>query len=205
MANIGNVDYQSIPVKTDLMRESGRSLCNEMYAMYNTVGEMHEDWYGVRYNELVKSFNKLRPSINNMLQLVFTDLPATLDKIANNYSKVDRQMAIRAVNEEKPKLIEDLSIVDDTGKFRFITTSVEAKKHSVETNISKAVQALDEFEGVYRTIDWESEAATAYKTKFTELKSELVESFNELKKQFTELMEKAAQDIETTEKANTVN
>lgn len=173
--------------------------------MYNTVGKMHEDWYGVRYNDLVKAFNKLRPSINNMLQLVYTDLPATLDKIANNYSKVDRQMIIRAVNEEKPKFIEDLSIVDDTGKFRFITTSVEAKRHEVEANISKAVQELDEFEGIYRTIDWESEAATAYKARFTQLKEELITAFNDLKKQFSELMEKAAQDIETTEKANTVN
>lgn len=205
MANIGNVDYQSIPAKTDQMRESGRSLCNEMHAMYNTVGEMHADWYGARYNSLVEAFNKIRPSINSMLQLVFTDLPATLDTIANNYSKVDRQMPIRAVSQEKPKVIEDLPIIDDTGKFRFVTTSVAERKQAVEANINKAVQLLDEFEGVYRTIDWESEAATAYKTKFTQLKGELVTSFNDLKKQFTELMAQAEKDIEETEKANTVN
>ena len=204
MANIGNVNYEEIPAKTDQMRESGRGLCNEMHAMYNTIREMHADWYGVRYNTLVEGFNKMRPSINSMLELVFTDLPASLDMIANNYSKVDRQMPIRAVNEEKPKVIEDLPIIDDTGKFRFITNRVAERRQTVEANIKKGIELIDEFENVYRTIQWESEAATAYTAKFTRLKEELITSFNELKKQFAELMLQAEQDIEQAEKANTV-
>lgn len=134
MANIGNVNYEAIPAKTDQMRESGRGLCNEMHAMYNTIREMHADWYGVRYNALVEGFNKIRPSINSMLELVFTDLPASLDTIANNYSKVDRQMPIRAVSEERPKVIGDLPIIDDTGKFRFITNRVVERRQTVESD-----------------------------------------------------------------------
>ena len=65
-------------------------------------------------------------------------------------------------------------------------------------------ELIDEFENVYRTIQWESEAATAYTAKFTRLKEELITSFNDLKKQFAELMLQAEQDIEQAEKANTV-
>lgn len=204
MAIIGNVNYEEIPEKTDRMRESGRGLCNEMQAMYNTIREMHADWYGVRYNTLVEGFNKMRPSINSMLELVFTEIPVSLDIIANNYSRADRQVPVRAVNEEKPKVIEDLPIIDDTGKFRFITSRVKDKKESVETNIRKAIDLIDEFESIYKTIQWESEAATAYTSKFTRLKEEIITSFNDLKKQFAELMLQAEEDIEQAEKANTV-
>ena len=205
MAIIGNVDYQSIPLKTDKMRESGKNLCNEMHAMYNTVERIHDDWYGARYNDLVKAFNNIRPSINSMLELVFTTIPATLDTVANNYSKVDRQVPLRAVSEEKPQIVEDIPVINDEGKFRYITASVEEKRKAVEANISKSVLLLDEFEGIYRTIDWESDAATVYRAKFTELKGELITSFEDLKKQFSELMAQAEKDIQATENANTVN
>ena len=69
-----------------------------------------------------------------MLELVCKNLPASLDTKANNYSKVDRQMPIRAVSEERPKVIGDLPIIDDTGKFRFITNRVVERRQTVESD-----------------------------------------------------------------------
>ena len=60
-------------------------------------------------------------------------------------------------------------------------------------------------ENIYRTIDWESDAATAYQSLFARLKEELVTSLNNLKKEFTELMAQAEQDAKLTENTNTVN
>ena len=204
MANIGKVNYVAIPAKVDQMRESGRGLCNEMHAMYNTIREMHADWFGVRYNSLVESFNQICPNINLMLNLVFTDIPTSLETIANNYSKVDTQTILRPVSVEKPKIIEDLPIIDDDGNFGFITARVEERRQAVEANIRKATELIDEFESVYRTIEWESEAAIVYGTTFKNLKEKLMTSFNDLKKQFAELMIQAEQDVEQAEKANTV-
>lgn len=204
MANIGNVDYMSIPAKTDQMRGVGRELNEKMQNMYDKIKELHEFWYGERYNRLVEGFNKIRPSVNNIVELIFTQLPASLDTIANNYSKLDRSMNIRTVSDEKPRIIEELPKMDDTGKFRFISNSVAEVKQEVEAKISKGIELIDEFENIYRTIDWESDAATAYQSLFAKLKEEVVTSLNNLKKDFTELMLQAEQDAKLTEDTNTV-
>lgn len=204
MANIGNVDYMSIPAKTDQMRGVGRELNEKMQNMYDKIRELHEFWYGERYNRLVEGFNKIRPSVNNIVELIFTQLPASLDTIANNYSKLDRSMNIRTVSDEKPRIIEELPKMDDTGKFRFISNSVAEVKQEVEAKISKGIELIDEFENIYRTIDWESDAATAYQSLFAKLKEEVVTSLNNLKKDFTELMLQAEQDAKLTEDTNTV-
>lgn len=204
MANIGNVDYMSIPAKTDQMRGVGRELNEKMQNMYDKIRELHEFWYGERYNRLVEGFNKIRPSVNNIVELIFTQLPASLDTIANNYSKLDRSMNIRTVSDEKPRIIEELPKMDDTGKFRFISNSVADVKQDVEAKISKGIELIDEFENIYRTIDWESDAATAYQSLFAKLKEEVVTSLNNLKKDFTELMLQAEQDAKLTEDTNTV-
>lgn len=205
MANIGNVDYMSIPAKTDQMRGVGRELNEKMQGMYDKIRELHDFWYGERYNRLVEGFNKIRPSVNNIVELIFTQLPSSLDIIANNYSKLDRSMNIRTVSEEKPRVIEELPTMDDTGKFRFISNSVADVKQDVEAKISKAIELIDEFENVYRTIEWESDAATSYKSLFARLKEEVVTSLNNLKKDFTELMAQAEQDTKLTEDTNTVD
>lgn len=204
MANIGNVDYMSIPAKTDQMRGVGRELNEKMQNMYDKIRELHEFWYGERYNRLVEGFNKIRPSVNNIVELLFTQLPSSLDTIANNYSKLGRNMNIRTVSDEKPRIIEELPKMDDTGKFRFISNSVADVKQDVEAKISKGIELIDEFENIYRTIDWESDAATAYQSLFARLKEELVTSLNNLKKDFTELMAQAEKDTKLTEDTNTV-
>ena len=194
----------SIPAKTDQMRGVGRELNEKMQNMYDKIRELHEFWYGERYNRLVEGFNKIRPSVNNIVELIFTQLPASLDTIANNYSKLDRSMNIRTVSDEKPRIIEELPKMDDTGKFRFISNSVAEVKQEVEAKISKGIELIDEFENIYRTIDWESDAATAYQSLFAKLKEEVVTSLNNLKKDFTELMLQAEQDAKLTEDTNTV-
>lgn len=205
MANIGNVDYMSIPAKTDQMRGVGRELNEKMQNMYDKITNLHNFWYGERYNRLVEGFNKIRPSINNIVKLIYTELPASLDIIANNYSKLDRNIGIRTLSEEKEKEIGELAIIDDAGKFRFNSDKVADVKQEVEANINKSIELIDEFENIYKTIDWDSDAATAYKPVFTRLKEEVVTALNNLKKDFTELMTQADQDAKLIENTNTVN
>jgi len=204
MALIENVDYLSIPAKANEMREKGKGLNLEIANAYKTVTEMHEFWYGTRYNELVKSFNKMIPGLNDLLKLVVTDIPVTLETIANNYSQVDRGTVATAVNNELPKNITEIPVIQDVG-MRFLTASVTEEKAKVQANFEKAKELMNEIEAKYNLIAWKSEAADAFKKRFTELKNQIVVSLDETNVQFAKLMEQTQQDIQKAENANTVN
>lgn len=204
MALIENVDYLSIPAKANEMREKGRSLNIEITNAYKTVTEMHEFWYGTRYNELVKAFNKMIPGLNDLLKLVVTDIPVTLETIANNYSQVDRGTVATAVNNELPKNVTEIAVIQDVG-MRFLTASVEEEKTKVQSNFEKAKELMNEIEAKYNLIDWKSEASDAFKKRFTELKNQIVVSLDETNAQFAKLMEQTQQDIQKAENANNVN
>ena len=81
MARISEVDYEAIPGQAAQMRSLGQALNSEMTTAYQSVAAMHESWYGIRYNALVKEFNNLIPIINEMLKLVVQEIPFALETI----------------------------------------------------------------------------------------------------------------------------
>ena len=204
MANIQTVDYKSMPFQASEIREEAKSLNREMLVAYESVKNMHEVWYGIRYNELVQSFNNLIPTLNDMLTLIVAEIPYAMETIANNYSLADCGQTVVAANNETPNKIQNLLTSNDVG-MRFLTSEVNEVKQEVSKKFLNAKEIMDKIEGIYLKVVWESEAAQAFKTKFTSLKNEIVTSFENINTQFKKLMEQAEQDIENTEKANTVN
>lgn len=204
MAVIKNVDYEAIPAQAREMRGYGKDLNVEMTKAYAKVAEMHESWYGDRYNELVKAFNNMIPSLNNMLTLVVKEFPFALETIANNYSQVDRGQNATVASNEEPNKLEQIAIIEDVG-MKFISANVADARQKVSSNFINARDLMDKIESVYAKIQWQSEAADAFKSQFTKLKNEIVTSFEETNNQFTKLMEQTQQDVENAEKANTVN
>ena len=73
------------------------------------------------------------------------------------------------------------------------------------TNFKNAKEQMNKVESIYGTIKWSSEAADAFKAKFSKLKASIVASFENINSQFTKLMLQTQQDIEASEKSNTVN
>ena len=203
MAKIQNVDYEAIPGQAEQMRTEGQALNRELTNAYQNITGMHSDWYGKRYNELVKIFNNLIPNLNEMLELVVGDFPYALETVANNYSQADRGTNATSANKTEPSKITEIGITEDVG-MRFITASVETTKNNVTTNFNNAVTRMNSIESVYNQIDWESEASEAFKAKFTRLKSEIVEAFDDINTKFGELMTQALDDIQSAETANTV-
>ena len=65
MARIINVDYEAIPAQAQQMRTYGQDLNNELTTAYQSIADMHNSWYGQRYNALVKEFNNIIPQIKN--------------------------------------------------------------------------------------------------------------------------------------------
>ena len=63
---------------------------------------------------------------------------------------------------------------------------------------------MNSIESTYGKIDWKSEAADAFASKFKKLKADIVAAFDNIDSQFTTLMNQTLSDIQSTESANTV-
>ena len=204
MAKIQNVDYEAMPKQAKQMRTYGQQLNTQMTNAYKSIENMHNSWYGKRYNELVKQFNNLTTQINEMLTLVVTDIPYALETVANNYSQADRGTNATSAQKTSHKKVTNLTIHNDVG-MKFVTSNVESVQKSVSTNFKNAKDQMNKIQAEYTKIKWQSEASEAFKSKFNKLKQNIISSFENIESQFTKLMTQTKNDIEKTEKANTVS
>ena len=197
MAKIDHVDYEAMPRQAKAMREYALELNNELRTAYSNVGEMHNSWYGVRYNELVKDFNELIPQVNDLLKLVVTEIPFAVETIANNYAQADKGQNVTSAEETSANNIENLPITNDVG-MRFMTAEVANTQRSVSEKFDASKEAE------YNRVEWQSEASESFKARFNKLKNDILMAFDNINNEFSKLMTQTQQDIETTEKANTV-
>lgn len=202
-ARISVVDYEEMPRYAGEMRGKGEELNRKLKDVYNNVSSMHECWYGKRYNELVKSFNEIIPQLNDILSLVVTEIPSTLEKVANNYSQVDRGENVTSVSNEECDRITEIAQSNDVG-MRFMASNVENTKNQVKSNFENANADLNEIQSIFSRVNWESDAATAFKERFNSLKNQISQSFENLNNEFTKQVTDTINDMATTESANTV-
>lgn len=198
-----NVDYEAMPNQAKQMREYAKELNSTLKVAYSNVQEMHNSWYGMRYNELVKDFNELSPKLNKLLDLVVKEIPFALETIANNYAQADRGQNVTSAEETVPNIIEELPIMNDVG-MRFITNDVANTQRIISEKFEASKDLMNKIEAEYAKVQWQSEASDSFKSRFAQLKSEIMASFDNINTQFVNLMNQTQQDIETTEKANTV-
>jgi len=203
MANITTVDYEAIPSQAQQMRNLGYELNKELTTAYQSISNMHNVWYGKRYNELVKSFNEMAPKINSLLDIVIGEIPFALETIANNYSRADQGCNVIAAQKTTSEKMPEMTLSNDVG-MRFITSEVEQVKLNVSSNFTRAEGKMDDIANVYKRIQWKSEASEAFFTKFTKLQADIVASFENINSQYTKLMNETLTDIQNTENANTV-
>ena len=203
MAKIMNVDYEAIPAQASRIRSLGEDLNSQITTAYSRIQGMHKYWYGKRYNALVEEFNKIIPQINELLNLVVGEIPFALETIANNYSQADKGANVTSAQKTAPNRIADIPIHNDVG-MRFITGDVQNIQSQVSANIDNATAKMNAIESIYGQIQWQSEAADAFRSTFTRLKNEIVSSFENIKSQFTKLMTQTQQDVQSAETSNTV-
>ena len=203
MARIDHVDYEAMPRQAKAMREYALELNSELRAAYTNIGEMHNSWYGVRYNELVKDFNELIPQVNDLLKLVVTEIPFAVETIANNYAQADKGQNVTSAEETSANNIENLPITNDVG-MRFMTAEVANTQRSVSEKFDASKELMNKIEAEYNRVEWQSEASESFKARFNKLKNDILMAFDNINNEFSKLMNQTQQDIETTEKANTV-
>ena len=203
MANITNVNYEAMPRQAKQMREYAKELNQELKLAYSQVGEMHNSWYGTRYNELVKNFNDMIPELNKLLALVVTDIPYALEKIANNYAQADKGQNVTSAEEVAPDKIANLAIKNDVG-MKFLTNEVSSVQKKVSDCFQKSKDLMNKVETEFGKVEWKSEASETFKSTLKKLKTSIISSFDNINTQFTKLMNQTQQDIENAEKSNTV-
>lgn len=203
-ARISVVDYVEMPRQASSMRGKGEDLNRELTNVYDNITNMHGCWFGKRYNELVTSFNNIINQLNDILTLVVTEIPSTLESIANNYSQVDRGENITSVQRTDINRITAIALSNDVG-MRFMASEVENVKNQVKTNFDNANSQMNELQSIFSQVTWESDAATAFRDKFNSLKSQISQSFETLNTEFANKMTQTISDMAATESANTVN
>lgn len=203
MARIDHVDYEAMPRQAKAMREYALELNSELRAAYTNIGEMHNSWYGVRYNELVKDFNELIPQINDLLKLVVTEIPFAVETVANNYAQADKGQNVTSAEETSANNIENLPITNDVG-MRFMTAEVANTQRSVSEKFDASKELMNKIESEYNRVDWQSEASESFKARFEKLKNDILSAFDNINNEFSKLMTQTQEDIENTEKSNTV-
>ena len=203
MARIYHVDYEAMPRQAKAMREYALELNSELRAAYTNIGEMHNSWYGVRYNELVKDFNELIPQINDLLKLVVTEIPFAVETVANNYAQADKGQNVTSAEETSANNIENLPITNDVG-MRFMTSDVANTQRNVSAKFDSSKELMNKIESEYNRVDWQSEASESFKARFEKLKNDILSAFDNINNEFSKLMTQTQEDIENTEKSNTV-
>ena len=203
MANIVNVNYEAIPALARQVRTYAGDLNTEMVNVYTSIADMHNAWYGTRYNMLVKEFNNIIPEVNDLLELVVGNIPFVLETVANNYAQADKGTNITSAVKTAPKKVTSLAMPSDVG-MKFVSSEVTNIKTKVSNNFRNAKEKMNSIEATCNKIEWQSEAAEAFKAKFATLKSNIVAAFENIETQFTKLMSQTLEDIQATESANTV-
>lgn len=203
MARIDHVDYEAMPRQAKAMREYALELNSELRAAYTNIGEMHNSWYGVKYNELVKDFNELIPQINDLLKLVVTEIPFAVETVANNYAQADKGQNVTSAEETSANNIENLPITNDVG-MRFMTSDVANTQRNVSAKFDSSKELMNKIESEYNRVDWQSEASESFKARFEKLKNDILSAFDNINNEFSKLMTQTQEDIENTEKSNTV-
>ena len=115
MTKIENVNYEAMPVQAQQMRRLGQELNEEVIKAYKSIGDMHTEWYGKRYNELVKVFNNIIPILNDLLDLVVGEIPFAIETVANNYSQADRGYKVTSAANVAPNRVQNIALSNDVG------------------------------------------------------------------------------------------
>ena len=198
---IDDVDYNGFPKVAKSMRSEAEELNNQVKELYDRLAEMKKDWYGPRYDELVKSFNKMIPDLNKIMELTVTKMPFTIEKIANNYAKVDTGKGITSAVETATKKIAEV-VESAKQRLRFDETKVNEDKQNMDTNLNRVLELMDSIEEKYKTLEWKSDAASNFEKTFKNLKNNITNNITDTKKQFKELMDKTLSDMKDVENAN---
>ena len=196
------VDYESFPGAVSTIRSQASELNSELTSAFKAIEETHSVWTGNRYNELAKKFSDIVTDVNDILSLVVTTIPYTLEQIANNYEAADNETdAVTAKREEPTKV----SVTVPGKEILYIDSSaVDPYKSTVKTALENAKGNMNSIESTVSGLTWEGQSSETYKGRLTELKTSLSSAFDDINTSFDVLASAAQAEFEKAEAANNI-
>ena len=135
--------------------------------------------------------------------MVVTEIPFAVETVANNYAQADKGQNVTSAEETSANNIENLPITNDVG-MRFMTSDVANTQRNVSAKFDSSKELMNKIESEYNRVDWQSEASESFKPRFEKLKNDILSAFDNINNEFSKLMTQTQEDIENTEKSNTV-
>ena len=196
------VDYESFPGAVSTIRSQASELNSELTSAFKAIEETHSVWTGNRYNELAKKFSDIVNDVNDILSLVVTTIPYTLEQIANNYEAADNETDAVAAKREEPTKV---SVTVPGKEILYIDSSaVDPYKSTVKTALENAKGNMNSIESTVSGLTWEGQSSETYKGRLTKLKTSLSSAFDDINSSFDVLASAAQAEFEKAEAANNI-
>lgn len=202
MANIQEVDYQAIPGVAANIEGKGSEMNSVVSKAYSEVDGLRATWHGLRYNTLIALFNDISVSVNELLKLVVVEIPTALSQVAQNYANAEGT----SVSVTNGGAVTNVPTLSDSNAetLAFNSADAEGVRNSVKGYFVQASDLMEQAQSDFNSLNWNSDAAQAFKNKMAQLTSQITSAFTNINTQFSTLMTEAQQDIEAAESSNTV-
>lgn len=201
--------YETFANYAGKIEAAGAELYKLISDSYKKLEDLHSDdgWKGVRYVDLVKSFNKITSDLNDMIQDVQYGIPNALRTMGTNYGNFDTGSFSSGSSADASK-ITDIPEPQDN-YIAFVEEVIESAKQTVSDNFSTA---KDKITAAKQTIidmnsngDWIGAAQQAYEAKLSTYETKIHSSLDSLISDYEKAMSDTINDMNATENANTVN
>ena len=121
-----------------------------------------------------------------------------METIANDYSKLESGMDSTSAVIISPIRIQLLDMKNDVG-MRFISSEVITIHESIKQDFETVVSDLNEYQGIFSQIDWNSDAANVYKSKFDRIKASFNNKIDDINAKFDAIIIQTEEDVENAE------
>ena len=121
-----------------------------------------------------------------------------METIANDYSKLESGMDSTSAVNIPPIRIQLLDMKNDVG-MRFISSEVITIHESIKQDFETVVSDLNEYQGIFSQIDWNSDAANVYKSKFDRIKASFNNKIDDINAKFDAIIIQTEEDVENAE------
>lgn len=197
------VDYENIPGQSSQARNIGMQINEILLDVYRNVTDMHNFWYGKRYNDIVTNFNSLVPQLNNFLEIVVSEIPYIFEKIVNNFSEVDIKQNMTVAQKESVQQIQTIPLSTEVG-MKYIQGEVANIQNAIESDFHEIISLMSGLENTINQIGIEYETADNFKSQFKSLANSFRQFIENLERQFTNAMNVNRTQIQKAESGNTI-
>lgn len=121
-----------------------------------------------------------------------------METIANDYSNLDRGMSLISAVNTSPIRILLLDIKNDVG-IGFISSEVITIHDSIKQDFETVERYLNEYQSIFSQIEWNSETANVYKSKFDRIKASFNNKIDDIYAKFDAIIIQTEEDVENAE------